>query len=121
MSLVVNQASFNQEVLKSSIPVVVSFWAPWCGVCKLVGPILSEIHTHWDGQIKIVSINADDNLKLANLYKLKSLPTLMVFDQGIVQCRFEHFSSRKDFRTAATDLQTALEAIMERYSCSAPA
>lgn len=85
----------------------------------MVDPILLEIQSHWKGQVKLVSINADENLKLANAYKLKSLPTLMLFDQGHVQCRFEHFNTREDFRTAAADLKVALDTIMMRYSCSA--
>ncbi|NJO43259.1 MAG: redoxin domain-containing protein [Cyanobacteria bacterium CRU_2_1] len=108
----VNQFTFNQEVLASSNPVLVSFWAPWCGVCRLVSPMLSELQTKWDGRIKLVSINADENLKLANAYKLTTLPTVMLFDQGNIHCRLEQFQNRDDLKTASADLQAALEEIM---------
>lgn len=119
MPLTVNQVTFSQEVLGASVPVLVNFWAPWCGVCRMVGPMLSELQAKWDGEIKLVNINADENLKLATAYKLKNLPTVMLFNQGDIQCRFEDFQSRDDFRTATQNLQTALEMLM-MPSCSAP-
>lgn len=120
MSLAVNQTTFSQEVLGSSTPVLVNFWAPWCGVCRLVGPMLSELQAKWEGRIKLVHINADENIKLANTYKLTDLPTVILFDQGNIYCRLERFQSRKDCQTAMADLQTALEEIAMRSSYSAP-
>ncbi|HEY9658424.1 MAG TPA: thioredoxin domain-containing protein [Allocoleopsis sp.] len=119
MVLVVNQSTFNQEVLKSSTPVLVNFWAPWCGVCRLVSPILSDLQGKWGDQVKVVSINADDNLKLANLYRLTNLPTVLLFDRGELCYRFDHFRNREDLRATATNLQTALEVITANYSYSA--
>ncbi|WAL58653.1 thioredoxin family protein [Thermocoleostomius sinensis] len=119
MSLAVDQTTFNHEVLGSSVPVLVNFWAPWCGVCRLVSPMLSELKSKWGERIKLVNINADENLKLATLYKLKNLPTVMLFDQGDLQCRLEHFKSRDDFQLAMSDLQMVLEAIVAYDSCSA--
>lgn len=117
----VNQATFSQEVLGSSVPVLVNFWAPWCGVCRLVGPMLSELKSQWGEHIKLVNINADENLKLANAYKLKSLPTVMLFDQGDLQCRLDYFKNRDDFQTAMNDLQATLETIVLQDSYSASA
>lgn len=119
MALAVNELTFKQEVLNSSAPVLVGFWAPWCGVCRLVNPMLSELQAGWSGQIKLVSINADENLKLASLHRLTTLPTVMLFDQGTVLCRLEQFKGRDDFRKATVDLQTVLEQVMMRYSYSA--
>lgn len=120
MSLVVNEYTFNQEVLKSPVPVLVNFWAPWCGACRMVKPMLSEVESQWEGQVKLVSINADENLKLANLYRLTNLPTVLLFDQGNICCRLDQFQRRDDFKTAASDLQATLETILNAYTCSAP-
>lgn len=121
MALAVNQVTFKQEVLGCSTPVLVSFWAPWCGICRLVEPMLSRLQVEWGGQIKWVNINADENLKLANAYKLKTLPTIMLFDRGDLVYRLEQLHSREDFRTATTELQTTLENVMSRYGYSVSA
>lgn len=87
----------------------------------MVGPMLSELKCKWGERIKLVSINADENLKLANAYKLKSLPTVMLFDQGDLHCRLDDFKSRDDFQIAMSDLQTVLEVIVLQDSFSASA
>jgi thioredoxin 1 len=94
MILSVNEKNFSQEVLNSSQLVIVDFWAPWCGLCKAIVPILLKLQSESTQPIKLVSINADDNLKLANTYRLKSLPTLLVFERGVIIQRFENFHSR---------------------------
>lgn len=121
MPLTVDQVTFNHEVLGASVPVLVNFWAPWCGVCRMVSPMLTELQTEWQGQIKLVNINADENLKLANAYRLKSLPTLMLFDRGNLQCRFEDFQSRDDFRSTTENLQMVLASLLLQQGCSASA
>ena len=74
--------NFKEQVLTSSIPVLVNFGAPWCGLCKVIQPTLIQFHDRWDEQIKLVDINADNNLKIASSYRLKTLPTLILFTNG---------------------------------------
>ena len=118
MARAVNQASFKQEVLESSSPVLVNFWAPWCGLCRLLDPILLETQTKWKGQFQLVSVNADENLKLVSAYKLNTLPMIMLFNEGKVLCRMEKFYSREDFRSTSAELEVVLERIIKQYSLS---
>jgi thioredoxin 1 len=120
MTLMVNQLSFKQEVLASSTPVLVNFWAPWCGVCRMVSPMLSQIQAEYDGQLKIVSVNADENLQLSSSYRLTTLPTVLLFDRGSLLCRVDQLSNRNDFQSAADDLKKTLAALaLVEYSYSA--
>ena len=94
----VTNLNFREEVLTSSIPVLVNFGAPWCGLCKAIEPTLIEFRDRWDNQIKLVNINADDNLTLASTYKLTSLPTLILFTNSRISNRLEGFRGREDLR-----------------------
>lgn len=76
--------NFQNEVLKSELPVLVDFWAPWCGPCKMVAPVLEECAKEFDGKIKICKVNVDDNSKTATHYGIMSIPTLMFFKKGVV-------------------------------------
>ncbi len=100
----VTDEHFNQEVLSSSTPVVVHFQAPWCGICRLITPVLNAFQTDWPGLIRVIEVNADENLKLANLYKLKTLPTLLYIEQGQVLERIEGFRSRELLRTRLNEI-----------------
>jgi thioredoxin 1 len=92
----VTELNFRTEVLLSSSPVLINFGAPWCGLCKVIEPTLIQFHDRWDQQIKLFNINADDNLKLASTYQLKTLPTLILFTNGRIVERLEGFHSRED-------------------------
>ena len=81
----VTDENFETEVIKSNKPVVVDFWAEWCGPCKMIGPILEEISKELIDKIKIVKIDVDNNNQTAMKYSIRSIPTLMVIKDGIVQ------------------------------------
>ncbi|EJF97227.1 thioredoxin [Bartonella taylorii] len=80
----IDKSNFESEVLTSSTPVVVDFWAEWCGPCKMIAPILDEISTEMQDQIKIAKINIDENPELATQYGVRSIPTLLMFKNGNV-------------------------------------
>lgn len=80
----VSDGNFESEILKSSIPVLVDFWAPWCGPCKSIAPILEEIAGEYAGKIKIAKLNVDDNPKTPSQYDVRGIPNLIFFNGGAV-------------------------------------
>ena len=79
---VVNQNTFEQEVLQSALPVVVDFYAEWCGPCKRMEPLLSKVAQNFDGKVKVVKLNSDENQPLSLKYQVQGLPTLILFQGG---------------------------------------
>lgn len=80
----VNDQNFAEEVLNASSPVLVDFWAPWCGPCRLVSPVVDEIAKEYDGKLKVVKVNTDDNPETASNYHISGIPSLLLFKEGQV-------------------------------------
>ena len=80
----VNDNNFDEEILKSERPVLVDFWAPWCGPCKTIGPIIEDLAEEYRGRAKVTKLNVDDNPNKAAAYGIKSIPTIIIFKDGKV-------------------------------------
>jgi thioredoxin 1 len=81
-ALEVTDSTFEQEVKKSDTPVLVDFWAPWCGPCRKLSPIIDEISAEFDGKIKVVKVNTDENLRTAQEYSISGIPSILIFKNG---------------------------------------
>lgn len=97
--LSVNEKTFPSVVLESPQPVLVYFWAPWCGLCHFVNPLLGRLKTEVGDSLQMVAVNADANFRLTNAYRLRSLPTLLLFHQGQIIQRLEDFRVREDLQS----------------------
>jgi len=84
MTVKATDTSFEQEVLKSDTPVLVDFWAEWCGPCRMIGPSLEDIAKEMDGKLKVVKVNIDENPTTPSRYNVRSIPTLLLFKNGQV-------------------------------------
>lgn len=89
------QSNFDQEILQSASPVLVHFGAPWCGPCRMIEPLLARFQAEFGSSLKLIGINADENLKLASQYRITTLPTLLFFEHGKLLHRLEGMYKRE--------------------------
>ena len=78
----ITDANFENEVIKSDIPVLIDFWATWCGPCKAIAPIVEDLAKEYDGKVKVGKVDVDDNQQTAIKYGIRSIPTLLIFKDG---------------------------------------
>ncbi len=80
----VTDGTFEEEVLKASLPVLVDFWAPWCGPCRTVGPVVEAVAQQFKDRLKVAKVNVDDNVNVASQFNIRSIPSLLFFRNGEV-------------------------------------
>ncbi|MDP3740963.1 MAG: thioredoxin [bacterium] len=84
MEIQLSAKNFEDEVIKSDLPVLVDFWAPWCGPCHVIAPIVSQIAEKYQGKLKVGKLNVDENIDISNKYLVHSIPALKIFKRGLV-------------------------------------
>lgn len=98
MAQPVTDADFDAQVLKSDIPVLVDFWAPWCGPCKIMLPIIDELTSEYDGKVKVVKVNVDENMETSGKFGVMSIPTFIIFKDGSPAATFVGAKSKEDMK-----------------------
>ena len=99
MAVVFNSQNFQDEVLNSELPVLVDFWAPWCGPCQMMGPVIDKLATEYEGKIKIGKLNVDENPEISSQYDIQGIPAFKIFQGGKVVSEFVGGRSEDDFKT----------------------
>ena len=98
MAMKFTKDNFKNEVLDSNIPVMVDFWAEWCGPCRMVGPIIEELSEELSGAAKIGKVNVDEEQDLAREYKIMTIPTIMIFKEGNIVERIDGFRDKEELK-----------------------
>ena len=104
MTLQVTDATFEQEVLKSDVPVLLDFWAPWCGPCRMLGPVIEELATEYEGRVVVGKVDVDNNQEFAAKYGVRNIPTVLVFKDGEVVGRQVGVAPKKTYTDALDSL-----------------
>ncbi len=86
-AITVSEQTWEQEVLKSALPVMVDFWAPWCGPCRMIAPVIDELALEYGGHVKICKLNSDENPEMGARYQVMGIPTLLFFKEGTLKDR----------------------------------
>ncbi|MBI1807949.1 MAG: thioredoxin [Ignavibacteria bacterium] len=100
----INNESFEREVLQSAQLTIVDFWAPWCGPCKMIAPVLDDIASRYDGKVKVTKLNVDENSATSQRFGITSIPTLIFFSNGAIVDRITGAVSRSQLETRISRL-----------------
>jgi len=96
----ITEANWDQEVLKSTVPVLVDFWAEWCGPCKMLAPVLDELATEYAGKAKVAKLNIEESQALANQFRITSIPTVLLFKNGQPTEQIVGLRSKSQYKAA---------------------
>ncbi|MCF7668953.1 MAG: thioredoxin [Verrucomicrobia bacterium] len=94
------KANFEEEVIHSPVPVLVDFWAEWCGPCKMISPIIDELAFEYDGKAKVGNVNVDEEQELASQFSIRAIPTLLIFKGGEVVDQIVGMTNKRDLKAA---------------------
>jgi len=100
----VNEASFDTAVLKSPVPVLVDFWAPWCGPCKMIAPVLDELAKESEGRYRVVKVDVDENPNLAGQFGIRGIPALLFFQGGQLKHQLAGLTGKQTISAKLTEL-----------------